>query len=161
MLRITAKVRDEMFAHALRGQPLEACGMFSSPAAASLVDEFHPMTNDAESATVFRLDGQQLLDLEAATDAAGRELRGVMHSHVTTSAYPSPTDVADISTFDPNASFQHVIVSLRAADPVMRCYRIVDGQVVEEQIMCESDLPSVDDGSPAAAVAAAIQLRPS
>lgn len=133
--------------------------MFSAPANSSLVDEFHPMQNEAESAVAFRLAGQELLDLEAQTDAANRDLRGVMHSHVTTSAYPSPTDEHDIARFDPNATFRHVIVSLRNADPVMRCYRIVDGAIIEEQVVCDDDLPDVDDGSPVQAIAAVQAIR--
>lgn len=147
-----------MFAHALWGKPDEACGMFSSVAGRAMVDEFHPMSNAAASAEVFRLDGQELLNVESAVDAAGRELIGVMHSHTTTSAYPSPTDVRDISRFDPMATFHHLIVSLRGADPVMRCFRIIDGDIVEVQITCDADLPGVDDGSPDVAIAAVQQL---
>ena len=60
---------------------------------------------------------------------------GVMHSHTHTSAYPSPTDVRDATAFDPFGAFHYVIVSLKHADPVLRSYRIVDGEITEERLV--------------------------
>ena len=151
VLRLSSGVRDHMFAHALHGLPNEACGMFSIAHGSDLVDVFHPMRNAIESAMVFALDPQEMIEVEKATDEAGRELYGVMHSHTHTSAYPSPTDVADIDRFDPFGTFHHVIVSLRHAEPVMRSYRLIDGEVIEELIEIAGDEPILQDGSGAIA----------
>ena len=64
-------------------------------------------------------------------DAAGLELAGVMHSHTHTDAYPSPTDVAQA----PDPAWHYVIVSLKYDAPVLRSYRIVEGNITEEPVV--------------------------
>ena len=56
-----------------------------------------------------------------------------MHSHTHTDAYPSPTDVAQA----PDPDWHYVIVSLKQESPVLRSYRIVDGEITEEQVALE------------------------
>jgi len=128
---MTAEVRDHMFAHAMAELPNEACGMFSVPCGVSLVDEFHPVANIAASATLFALDGKEMLDLENRVESASRQLVGVMHSHTKTDAYPSPTDVRDAGRFDPFGTFHHVIVSLQGVEPVLRCFTISGAEITE------------------------------
>ena len=159
MLRITPDVRDQMFAHALVGLPDEACGMFSSSSGIDLVDYFHPMLNAAKSSAVFALDGQEMLDLERNVEGVGRELVGVMHSHIDTSAYPSPTDVHDSATFDPLGSFCHVIVSLRHAEPVLRCFRIAGEEIIELPVVVTDGDNDLQDEGGSVAVAAAVPLH--
>jgi proteasome lid subunit RPN8/RPN11 len=53
-----------------------------------------------------------------------------VHSHTHTEAYPSPTDVEQA----PDPAWHYVIVSLRGEAPVVRSYRIVDGNASEEPI---------------------------
>jgi [CysO sulfur-carrier protein]-S-L-cysteine hydrolase len=60
----------------------------------------------------------------------GLEIIGVMHSHTHTDAYPSPTDVQQA----PDPGWHYVIVSLRDTAPMLRSYRIVDGEIAEEAI---------------------------
>ncbi len=117
-----------MVAHALRGQPAEACGLFGgvypAPGDPTVVSEFWPMTNAAASTQLYLLDGQEQLRVERAADLAGLAVLGVMHSHTHTSAYPSPTDVADAARFDPFGSWWFVIVSLKHPEPSLRAFRI-------------------------------------
>ena len=150
---MTPHVRDAMFAHALSALPFEACGMFSTAENSELVDYFHPMRNAAESATIFALDGKEMLELERAADETRRSLIGVMHSHTATSAYPSPTDVRDSARFDPMGTFRHVIVSLRHAEPVLRCFTIA-GDVITELpvVVSDGELDTHDSGGQVAAV---------
>ena len=155
---MTSDVRDALFGHAVAEAPLEACGMISTNKDVALVDGFHPLRNAAESATLFELDGQEMLDLERNVEAAGRVLVGVMHSHTTTSAYPSPTDVRDAARFDPMGTFLHVIVSLRHAEPVVRCYTISSDEITEVRIVVVDGDRDLDDGSGAAQVAAVMPL---
>ena len=92
------------------------------------------MTNVAdpdEAWKLYLLDGQEMLGVEAEADAAGRIVLGVMHSHTHTAAYPSPTDVADAARFDPFGAWTFVIVSLKHADPVLRAFRILNGDIAE------------------------------
>ena len=53
-----------------------------------------------------------------------------MHSHTHTEAYPSPTDVAQA----PDPSWHYVIVSLKRDAPVLRSFRITDGEIAEEPV---------------------------
>ena len=158
-MRMTPEVRTEMLAHAIRGLPNEACGMFSTTTGVQLVDYFHPMRNAAESAKVFVLDPHEMLDLEKAVEGTGRRLAGVMHSHTSTSPYPSPTDMADSARFDPFGTMLHVIVSLQHGDPVLRCYRIASGEITEVPVvLTDGDDDLRDDGGVVAM--AAVMPRP-
>jgi proteasome lid subunit RPN8/RPN11 len=67
-------------------------------------------------------------------EASGTELVGVWHSHTHTDAYPSDTDVRQ--AVDP--TWVYVVVSLKHGDPVLRAYRIRDGEVVETQVVLEN-----------------------
>jgi len=147
-----------MFAHALACMPNEACGMFSVRDGVSLIDVFHPMQNAAASALIFELDGQEMLDLETTVESTGRRLAGVMHSHTATSAYPSPTDVRDIGRFDPFGTFQHVIVSLRHAEPVLRCFTIKADQITEVPVVVGDGDDDLQDEGGAVAIAAVMAL---
>jgi proteasome lid subunit RPN8/RPN11 len=134
MLELRPDVHAEMVAHALRGLPDEACGLFAARPGTALVERFFPMTNAAASSQIYRLDGKEFLDVEAQADAAGLEIVGVMHSHTHTSAYPSPTDVRDAEASDPFGMWHFVIVSLKFPEPALRSFRILDGTVTEEAV---------------------------
>jgi len=123
-----------MVAHALRRLPDEACGLFSGLYGGDRVERFHPMTNAAASSRVYTLDGRELLTVEAEADAAGLAVLGVMHSHTHTTNYPSPTDVEDYARFDPFGAWRFVIAPLKHSAPSVRCYRILDGVVSEEEV---------------------------
>jgi proteasome lid subunit RPN8/RPN11 len=134
MLELRPEVHESMVAHALRGLPDEACGLFAVRPGSGFVERFFPMTNAAASSQVYRLDGKEFLAVAAEADAAGLEIAGVMHSHTHTSAYPSPTDVRDAEAADPFGTWHFVIVSLKFPEPALRSFRIHDGTVVEEAV---------------------------
>ena len=143
-LTLTDEVYVAMIDHALTQAPKEACGLFAGAPGTLYVDDFHPMTNVAdpdEAWKLYLLDGQEMLGVEAEADAAGRIVLGVMHSHTHTAAYPSPTDVADAARFDPFGAWTFVIVSLKHADPVLRAFRILDGDIAEVpvEVLAKSD----------------------
>jgi len=134
VLVLTPDVREDIVAHALRGLPHEACGLFAADKGSAGVHTFFPMANAAASSEIYRLDGAEMMAVEAKADEADISIIGVMHSHTHTTAYPSPTDVADAATFDPFGAWHYIIVSLKDAVPVLRSYRIVDGQIAEESV---------------------------
>jgi len=139
-LILTEDVYRAMVDRALTETPNEACGLFTGAPGSLQVDGYHPMANAAdpdEAWKLYLLDGQEMLDVEAAADADGRAVLGVMHSHTHTEAYPSPTDVADASRFDPFGAWIFVIVSLKHPDPVLRAYRILDGEITEVLVEVE------------------------
>jgi proteasome lid subunit RPN8/RPN11 len=134
MLELRPEVHESMVAHALRGLPDEACGLFAAKPGSTMVERFFPMTNAAASSQIYRLDGKEFLAVEAEADAAGLEVVGVMHSHTHTAAYPSPTDVRDAEMADPFGTWHFVIVSLKFPEPALRSFRIHDGTVTEEAV---------------------------
>jgi len=145
VLTLSADVHAAMVDRALTQDPAEACGLFTGRPGTLHVDGYHPMANVAdpeEAWKLYVLDGQELLDVEAEADAAGRAVLGVMHSHTRTTAYPSPTDVADAARFDPFGAWVFVIVSLKHPDPVLRAYRILDGTITELSVAVEGGVPS-------------------
>lgn len=134
VLVLTPGVREDIVAHALRGLPHEACGLFAADKGSADVHTFFPMVNAAASSEIYQLDGVEMMTVEVRADEADIQIIGVMHSHTHTTAYPSPTDVADAATFDPFGAWHFIIVSLKDAVPVLRSYRIVDGEIAEESV---------------------------
>ncbi len=137
MLRLTRDTYNEMVAHAYRGLPYEACGLFGARPGTTDVVAFYPMKNVAASSEIYQLDGMEMMNVESAADAAGAQIVGVMHSHTHTTAYPSPTDVSDAAMFDPFGAWHFIIVSLKDAEPVLRSYRMLDGKITEEPVVVE------------------------
>ena len=71
--------------------------------------------------------------MRADAEERGFELMGVMHSHTHTDAFPSPTDIDRA----PDPAWHYVIVSPKREAPVLRSYRIVDGEITEEPVVVE------------------------
>lgn len=129
VLQLSRSAYQAMVGHAYDGFPDEACGLLAGPVGSSSVTTFYPCRNAAASSKVY---GIEYADIERASDdaeARGMDLKGTMHSHTHTDAYPSPTD---IEMADP--AWRYVIVSLRQEAPVLRSYRIVRDVVTEEQV---------------------------
>jgi proteasome lid subunit RPN8/RPN11 len=80
---------------------------------------------------VYTIDPRDHLRIDREAEQAGMEIVGVMHSHTNTEPYPSPTDVAQA----PDPDWHYVIVSLRDDAPMLRSYRIVEGEIAEEQVL--------------------------
>ena len=141
MLRLPGAIRTELVAHAIGGLPNEACGVFAAEAGpntgAVVVERFFPIRNAAESQKIYTLDPDEYLAAEKVADDSGKMIVGVMHSHTHSTAYPSPTDVADAANFDPFGAWHFIIVSLKHADPGLRSYRIVDGNISEEDVVLD------------------------
>ena len=135
MLELPAALHAEMVGHAITGLPDEACGLFAGTFGGDRVERFFPMRNAAESSQIYELDGHEMMAVEREADDAGLAVIGVMHSHTHSTNYPSPTDVADAARFDPFGAWRFVIVSLKHADPSLRSYRILDGEITEEPVI--------------------------
>ena len=122
---------QEMLAHAYDGLPLEACGLLAGHLGRGDVTRFYPCRNAEQSSRIYTVDPRDHLRADRDAENAGLAIVGVMHSHTHTEAYPSPTDVAQA----PDPDWHYVIVSLRQAEPVLRSYRIVDGNIDEEAVV--------------------------
>ena len=131
MLTVDRATYDAIVAHARADHPDEACGVVAGPAGSDRALRFVPMANAARSPTFYEFDSHDLLRLYRDMDDRDEEPVVVYHSHTATPAYPSRTDVAYAS--EPGAHY--VLVSTRLPDEVeFRSYRIVDGDVTEEEV---------------------------
>ena len=135
MLKIDQATYDAIVAHAKRDHPDEACGIVAGPEDTDRPERFVPMVNAAGSPTFYEFDSTELLELYKEMWAKGEEPVVIYHSHTATEAYPSRTDIGLAN--EPGAHY--VLVSTRehgnSDGPVeFRSYRIVDGEVTEEEV---------------------------
>ena len=143
MLRIDRATYDGVVAHAKRDHPVEACGIVAGPEGSDRPERLVEMLNAAGSPTFYEFDATELLALYKELWARDEEPVVVYHSHTATEAYPSRTDI-DLAN-EPAAHY--VLVSTRDHGnndgPVeFRSYRIVDGEVTEEEVAVVDALPS-------------------
>ena len=130
MLTLSRTVHDRMVAHCLVGLPEEACGLLGGDLETGEAVTCYPTRNVAASAKLYTVDPREHLRADRDAEAAGNAIIGVFHSHTHTEAYPSATDVAQA----PDPTWHYVLVSLRDTEPVVRSYRIIDGQPTEEPV---------------------------
>lgn len=131
VLTIRRDIVDAIIAHARRDHPDEACGVVAGPAGSDRPERFIPMLNAARSPTFYEFDSMDLLRLYREMEERDEDPVVIYHSHTATEAYPSPTDVSIAA--EPGAHY--VLVSTRddhQAD--VRSFRIVDGEVTEEDV---------------------------
>lgn len=144
MLVLPRDVHDAIVEHARRDHPDEACGVVAGPVGSDRPERFVPMANAARSPTFYEFDSIDLLRLYRDLEARDEEPVVVYHSHTATEAYPSRTDVAYAS--EPNAHY--LLVS--TADPQrasVRSFRIVDGEVTEEDVRVVETLDALKPAS--------------
>ena len=149
VLRIPEPLVAAMVSHARADHPDEACGVIAGPAGSDRPERFIPMLNAARSPTFYEFDSADLLRLYREMDDRDEEPVVIYHSHTATEAYPSRTDVSYAS--EPGAHY--VLVSTRecGADegPVeIRSFRIVEGEVTEEEIVIEPEGPQAKPNLP-------------
>ncbi len=143
MLVIDRATHDAIVAHAKRDHPDEACGIVAGPEGSDRPTRHVAMVNAAGSPTFYEFDSTELLDLYKEMWANDEEPVVIYHSHTATEAYPSRTDIGLAS--EPGAHY--VLVSTRengnSEGPVeFRSYRIVDGDVTEEEVDVVEVLPA-------------------
>lgn len=135
MLIIDQAIYDDIVAHARRDHPDEACGVVAGPEGSDRPDRFIPMTNAARSPTFYEYDSAEHRAVDAEMWDRDEDYVVLYHSHTSTEAYPSRTDTS-IASY-PQAHY--VIVSTRDPETVeFRSFRIVDGEVTEEEVRVEA-----------------------
>ena len=126
--RLPAALVETIVAHARSEYPNEACGLVIGDRVAAdggTALRFIPARNAAASPYRYEIDSDDLLRLTIATDDADEVFWAIVHSHVRSPAYPSPTDVG--LAFYPDALY--LLVSLAAPEPALGAFRIVDGTI--------------------------------
>lgn len=136
MLQISQDLVDKLLAHARADHPDEACGVIAGSAGSDIPTRFIPMVNAARSPTFYEFDSADLLKLYRDLDANEEDPVVIYHSHTSTQAYPSRTDVA----YAAEPSAHYVLVSTRETGNddghyELRSFRILDGEVSEEEIV--------------------------
>src|ERR1700691_5433387 len=120
----------EMVAHCLSGLPDAACGLLVGSYGGEEATHLFLTANAAASAMVYEIDPKEMLRVDRAAQELGADIMGVFHSHTHTDAYPSPTDVAQAT--DPG--WDYVLVLLRATQPRVRSYLILEEVITEEPV---------------------------
>lgn len=131
MLSIDSEVVEAIIAHARRDHPDEACGVVAGPTGSDRPLRLVPMVNAERSPTFYRFDSLEQLAVWREMDQRDEEPIVIYHSHTATEAYPSRTDIA----YAAEPAAHYVVISTREADTVeIRSFRIVDGEVTEEEV---------------------------
>ena len=118
---IPAGVRAALVEHAEAEAPNEACGLIALRD--GVAERYLPGENLAASPYRFELKPQDPMDWFLEDE--GYEL-GVFHSHLSSPAYPSRTDVENIGLWEGKA---YVILSLRNGD--LGAFTIASGRIDE------------------------------
>lgn len=129
MVLIEKRFHDEMITHALEDDSIECCGVLAGTG--GKFEKLFRMTNIENSPYRFSWDSKELIKVWNEMESNDWEHRGVYHSHTHSEAYPSSTDVRLAAW--PEAYY--IIVTLMDKNhPSIRAFRIVDGEVSEEEV---------------------------
>jgi [CysO sulfur-carrier protein]-S-L-cysteine hydrolase len=130
VLTISKALYDKIVAHARADHPDEACGVIAGPAGSDYPERFIPMANAERSPTFYRFDSMEQYHVWKEMDDRDEVPVVIYHSHTATEAYPSRTDISYAS--EPGAHY--VLVSTRNPEAEFRSFRIVDGEITEEEV---------------------------
>lgn len=133
MLHLARSAHLAMVRHAVAGLPDEACGLLGGKVGSDRIEAFVPTRNADASAKTYSVGPDGFLAADRALDPLELDVVGVMHSHTHTDPYPSPTDVeqADNPLL---VGWHYIIVSLRDREPMLRCWLLDGGTIVEEAV---------------------------
>lgn len=131
VMRTTRADIVRMYAHALDARPNEACGLFGGNG--GVIDEVYLLANAEASPYNYSIDSRDQIRTLRDAESKGNEVVGCFHSHTRTDAYPSETDVR--RAFYPE--WIYALVSLKYEEPVLRAYRIVEGEISEIPVSVE------------------------
>ena len=119
----------ELLEHGLRDYPNEACALLAGRD--GVPSWLLPMRNADASPVSYRLEPKEQLHAFQRMDEERMDLLGIFHTHTHSEAFPSETDRTQ--AFYPEAAYLIMSLADREA-PVLRAFRIVDGEVTEEEV---------------------------
>jgi proteasome lid subunit RPN8/RPN11 len=132
VIQLERRFNDEIVQQALEEFPNEACGLIAARGGKPV--RVYPMRNADASPATYRLDPKEQLRVFDEIEADGLDLFAIYHSHTHSEAYPSETDRRQ--AFYPESYY--LVLSLADRDaPVLRGFRIEDGEVAEEEVRIE------------------------
>ena len=127
-MTIYKETLDAIIAHAREAAPLECCGLLIG--SDTRIESVHRSRNIDPSPTRFLIDPDDHFAAIRAARADGRAVVGVYHSHPSTPAQPSASDVNEAFY----AEYAYVIVSLASDPPDVRVFRLAGGGFIEEAL---------------------------
>ena len=124
----------ELLAHARAVAPNECCGLLAG--VGDVATQRFPLVNALASPTRFESSPESMFAAVRAMHSHKIEIVGVYHSHPTSRAVPSASDLEcrysdDVAT---------VIVSLATEPPEVRGWRVVEGRFVEIELRATDPL---------------------
>ncbi len=128
--RIPAPIREEVIDWLRAAVPNEGCGVLVAGAVAEdggVPTRFVGMRNVAQSPYRYLMDPMEQLELLEELDENDEVVWAIVHSHVGSPPYPSPTDIG-LAAF-PDAVY--LLASFATEAPELRAWTIVDGAVNE------------------------------
>jgi proteasome lid subunit RPN8/RPN11 len=133
-VRIRQAVVDDVMAHAREAAPLECCGLLiGSP---NIIERSHRAANLENSPVRYFVDPADHFAALRSARETGLDVIGAYHSHPSSAARPSPTDLAEAV----NGEFIYLIVSLvhGSPTPTIRAFRLFEGNFHELILVPES-----------------------
>jgi proteasome lid subunit RPN8/RPN11 len=122
-IRVTRTIVERLEREARAAAPYECCGFLAGRG--DLIHALYPLRNVAERPLVeYFADVREVLAAFRTMRTRGEELLGIYHSHPTSAASPSATDIE--RAYYPEAVY--FIISLQPALD-LRAYRIISGKV--------------------------------
>jgi proteasome lid subunit RPN8/RPN11 len=129
-VQVSRSIWDELIAHAREDMPNECCGIVAAQDGRAV--KLFRATNSFASPVRYQIDSRDQFRITEEIDRSGWDLGAIYHSHTRSAAYPSQTDVNEARWWP---GVVYVIVSVEdSSAPVVRGFRIDDGQIQEEPI---------------------------
>lgn len=132
-ISLDRSVAEAMYSHAVWAMPNEACGLIAMDETGSITMVFC-LTNVDESPRRFTIDPQEHFECIRFAEKRGWYIGGVFHSHTSSEAFPSVSDVQGGG--DPD--WLHMIVGpIEGRGAVVRAFRIEAGDIAEVSVTVE------------------------
>ena len=120
---------DEMIAHAQEDVPNECCGIIAGKDGQAV--KLYRARNAEASPYRYSVEPKDLFRIHRECEDIGLDFLVLYHSHTASPAYPSPTDVR--LAYWPECFY--AVISLQdPQNPLVRTFRIQDGEVQEEEL---------------------------
>ena len=128
-LVIPEKIYEEFIRHCREEAPYEACGILAGRGREVTVA--YRMTNAERSSVSYMMDSGEQFRAMKEMRAENLSMLAIYHSHPSSPAYPSSKDVS--LAFYEDALY--IIVSLAEEEPVVKCFRISNKEMIERGII--------------------------
>jgi len=117
-----------MIDHCRKGYPYEACGILAGEG--HVASKLYAMTNIEKSPVSYQLDPKEQFNALKDIRANHLSMVAIFHSHPSSAAYPSLTDV-NLAFYEDAV---YVIVSLSESTPVVKGFSIKQGKIEEAEV---------------------------